>query len=123
MEINSVVDKVKKGFTKVENGELHQVGKIAFFHVKQHLYRTDRPNGKGDHDFNLIHICMEIEIEVVTWLSLDYQVAVFFERPTTDFTHSEILTKVIKRLTKMNIQLGSGMAKPIFPAKKRKSIR
>ena len=80
-----------------------------------------RLDGKGGKHFNLIQLPLETEIDPRTSLSLDYQVVVFFERPTTDFTHDEIFTRVIERLTKMDIPLGNGMAKPIYlPCKERK---
>ena len=78
MEINSVVDKVKKGLTKVEAGELHQVGKLAFLHVKQLWFSY---NGKEGPYFNLIQLPIEIEIDLGTRLPHDYQVDVFLKDP------------------------------------------
>ena len=109
-----MADKIKKGLTKMEASELHQVGKISFPHVKQLLYPTDKPDGKGGQHFNLTQLSMETEIDSHTRISLDYEIVVFFEKPTTDFTHDKIFTRVIKRLIKMNIQFGSRMAKPIY---------
>ena len=78
LELNSVVNKIKKGFTEVEAKELQQVGSIVFLHVKQTLYLMERVDGKDGQHFNLTQLLIETEIDSNSGLVVDYQVAVFF---------------------------------------------
>ena len=48
-----------------------------------------------------------------TGLSYDYQVAIYFQKPTRQYTHEEILALTQARLKDMRISLGSKIAEPI----------
>ena len=80
---------------------MSQICKIAFPHVKQLLYPLERPDGKGGQHFNLTQLPIETEVDPGTGLSLDYHIAVHFEKPVTDYTHNEILTMATHRLAHM----------------------
>ena len=66
MEINSVADKVKKGLIEANVAKLHQVGKIAFPHVKQLCYPSESLDGKGGQYFNLTQLLIETKIDEYT---------------------------------------------------------
>ena len=107
-------DLIKSGISEVEAEELSHLGKIAFPHVKQLLYPLERPDGKGGQHFNLTQLPIETEVDPSTGLSLDYHIAIHFERPSKDYTHNEILTMANTRLALMSIELGIGLAEPIY---------
>ena len=102
------------GMTEVEAEEMNHIGKIAFPHVKQLLYPLERPDGKGGQHFNLTQLPIETEVDPGTGLSIDYHIAVHFDKPITDYTHHEILTLATNRLAQMGIELGIGLAEPIY---------
>ena len=89
---------IAMGMSEGEAEEMSQIIKIAFPHVKQLLYPLERPDGKGGQHFNLTQLPIETEVDPGTGLSLDYHIAVHFERPITDYTHNEILTMATTRL-------------------------
>ena len=103
-------DLIEMGVPAGEAEEMSQLYKIAFPHVKQLLYPLERPDGKGGQHYNLTQLPIETEVDPGTGLSLDYHIAVFFERPSTDYTHDEILTMATVRLAYMKIELGIGLA-------------
>ena len=105
---------IATGMPEVEAEELGIHCKIAFPHVKQLLYPLERPDGKGGQHFNLTQLPIETEVDPGTGLYLDYHIAVHFEKPITDYTHKEVLTMAIARLTLMKIELGIGLAEPIY---------
>ena len=102
------------GMNEVEAEEMSHIHKIAFPHVKQLLYPLERPDGKGGQHYNLTQLPIETEVDPGTGLSLDYHIAVHFDRPSMDYTHSEILTMATSRLAHMNIEMGIGLAEPIY---------
>ena len=69
---------------------------------------------KGGQHFNLTQLPIETEVDPGTSLSLDYHVAVYFDKPATDYTHNEVLSMATARLSHMNIELGIGLAEPIY---------
>ena len=107
-------DLIAMGMKEAEAEEVSQIKKIAFPHVKQLLYPLERPDGKGGQHFNLTQLPIETEVDPGTGLSLDYHVAIHFERPSKDYTHLEILSMATTRLAYMGIELGIGMAEPIY---------
>ena len=112
---------IEMGMTEVEAEEMNHIGKIAFPHVKQLLYPLERPDGKGGQHFNLTQLPIETEVDPGTGLSIDYHIAVHFDKPITDYTHHEILTLATNRLAQMGIELGIGLAEPIYiPCKEKK---
>ena len=102
------------GMNEVEAEEMSHIHKIAFPHVKQLFYSLERPDGKGGQHYNLTQLPIETEVDPGTGLSLDYHIAVHFDRPSMDYTHSEILTMATSRLAHMNIEMGIGLAEPIY---------
>ena len=82
--------------------------------MKQLLYPLERPDGKGGQHFNLTQLPIETKIDPGTGLSMDYHIAVYFERPSTYYTHNEILTMATSRLACMSIEMGIGLAEPIY---------
>ena len=107
-------DLIEMGVKEGEAEEMSQITKIAFPHVRQLLYPLERPDGKGGQHFNLTQLPIETEIDPGTGLSLDYHIAIHFEKPATDYTHIEILNLASTRLACMGIELGIGMAEPIY---------
>ncbi len=107
-------DLITLGMSDVEAEEVSQISKIAFPHVKQKLYPLERPDGKGGQHFNLTQLPLETEVDPGTGLSLDYHIAVHFEKPITDYAHIEILNMTTTRLASMGIELGIGLAEPIY---------
>ena len=107
-------DLIGIGISEGEAEEMSQLCKITFPHVKQLLYPLERSDGKGGQHFNLTQLPIETKVDPGTGLSLDYHIAVFFERPSTDYTHNEILTMTTNRLAHMGIELGIGLAEPIY---------
>ena len=107
-------DLTAMGVPEKEAEEMSQLSKIAFPHVKQLLYPLERPDGKGGQHFNLTQLPIETEVNPGTGLSFDYHVAVHIERPSTDYTHNEILNMATARLACMSIELGIGLAEPIY---------
>ena len=107
-------DLIGMGISEGEAEEMSQLYKIAFPHVKQLLYPLERPDGKGGQHFNLTQLPIETEVDPGTRLSLDYHIAVHFEKPSTDYTHIEVLNMATTRLAHMNIEMGIGLAEPIY---------
>ena len=107
-------DLITMGISEGEAEELSQTFKIAFSHVRQLLYPLERPDGKGGQHFNLTQLPIETEVDPGTGLSLDYHIAIHFEKPSTDYTHHEVLTLATARLAHMSIELGIGLAEPIY---------
>ena len=113
-------DLIKMGIPDGEAEEMSQSCKVAFPHVKQLLYPLERPDGKGRQHFNLTQLPIETEVDPGMGLSLDYHIAIHFEKPLTDYTHNEVLNLATSRLAHMGIELGIGLAEPIYiPCKER----
>ena len=85
----------------------------AYPHVGQSCYPFSRPDGIAGQHFNITQLPFEIETEPDTGLSLDYQVAVYFQKPSRPHTHEEILAATQARLKDMRIALGNKIAEPI----------
>ena len=107
-------DLMGMGISELEAEEMSQINRIVFPRVKQLLYPLERPDGKGGQHFNLTQLPIETEVDPGTGLSLDYHVVVYFDKPATDDTHNEVLSMATARLSHMNIELGIGLAEPIY---------
>ena len=107
-------DLIEMGMPTSEAEEMSHLTNIAFPHVKQVLYPLERPDGEGGQHFNLTQLSIETEVDPGTGLSLDYHIAVHFDKPATDYTHNEVLTMATNRLAHMKIELGIGLAEPIY---------
>jgi hypothetical protein len=92
--------------------------------VKQLLYPLERPDGKGGQHFNLTQLPIEMEVDPGIGLSFNYHIAIYFERPSTNYTHNEILTMATTRFACMSIKMGIGLAEPIYiPCKEKEKNR
>ena len=107
-------DLIGMGISELEAEEMSQTNKIAFPHLRQLLYPLERPDGKGGQHYNLTQLPIETEVDPGTGLSLDYHVVVYSDKPAIDYALNEILTMVTTRLSHMKIELGIGLAEPIY---------
>ena len=107
-------DLIAMGITEGEAEEISQIDKIAFPHVKQLFYPLERPDGKCGQHFNLTQLPIETKVDPGMGLSLDYHIAVHFEKPSTNYTHNEILTMASARLAHMEIKMEIGLAELIY---------
>lgn len=99
---------------------MNQLCKIAFLYVNQLFYTLERPDRKGKQHFNLIQLPIEIRVDLDTWFSFHYNIAVYFERPSTDYTHNEILTIATTRSPYMSIKMRIQIAELIYISYKEK---
>ena len=103
---------LKNGFSDKEAREFLKAT-LTYPHVGQSCYPFSRPDGIPGQHFNITQLPFEIEIEPDTGLSLDYQLAIYFQKPSRPHTHEEILAATQARLKDMKIALGNKIAKPI----------
>ena len=85
----------------------------SYPHINQTLFPIVRPDGIEGQHYNLTQLPFEVEIDPDTGLSYDYQVAIYFKKPTKQYTHEKILTLTQERLKDMRIALGNKIAEPI----------
>ena len=102
----------KKGRSEKEATEF-LAAVFSYPHVGQTLYPLVRPDGIEGQHFNIIQIPFEVETDPKTGLSYNYQVAIYFEKPSRHYTHEEVLTLTQTRLREMKIPLGSNIVEPI----------
>ena len=60
---------------------------FSYPHVEQTLYPLVRPDGIDGQHFNITQIPFEVETYLESDLSYDYQVAIYFEKPSRHYTH------------------------------------
>ena len=82
-----------------------------------------RPDGIEGQHYNITQIPFEVEIGPDSGLSYDYQVAIYFQKPSRQYTHEEVLTLTQARLRDMKIPLGSKIAEPIAILYRNRSAR
>ena len=111
-EGTSDMSKGKKIRSEKETAEL-LASVFSYPHVSQTLFPLERPDGIEGQHFNITQLPFEVEVDPDTGLSYDYQVAIYFQRPTKQYTHEEILKLTQARLKDMRIALGSKIAEPI----------
>ena len=85
----------------------------SYPHFTQTLFPIVRPDGIEGQHYNLTQLPFEVETDSATGLSYDYQVAIYFKKPTKQYTHEDILTLAQERLRDMRIVLGNKIAEPI----------
>ena len=102
----------KKGRSEKEAMEL-TTSVYSYPHVGQALFPINRPDGIEGQHFNVTQLPFEVETDPITGLSYDYQVAIYFQKPTRQYTHEEILNLTQARLKDMRIALGTKIAEPI----------
>lgn len=114
---------IRNGFSDKEAREFLKATP-AYPHVGQSCYPVSRPDGIPGQHFNITQIPFEIETDPDTGLSLDYQVAIYFQKPIRrQYTHDEILAATHTRLKDMKIALGSKIAEPVAILCRNGSIR
>ena len=88
---------------------------LVFFypHVGQTLFPLTQPDGIEGQHFNITQIPFEVETDLDSGLSYDYQVAIYFQKSSRQYTHEEVLTLTKERLRDVKIPLGSRIAEPI----------
>jgi hypothetical protein len=102
----------KRGRSEKEASELLK-SVFSYPHVPQTLFPIVRPDGIEGQHFNITQIPFEVETDPDTGLSYDYQIAIYFQKPTRQYAHEEILALTQARLKEMRIALGSKIAEPI----------
>jgi hypothetical protein len=108
----SVQKLVTQGYTTSE-AEERRTAKMSFPRVMQKLWPINRPDFAAGQHINLTQLPSDIEVHSATHLSLDYQVLLHFEKPSTPFTQDQIMKKVLLRLSSMNILLGDQIREPV----------
>ena len=103
---------IRNGFSNKEAREFLKATS-AYPHVSQSCFPVSRPDGITEQHFNITQLPFEVETDPDTGLSLDYQVAVYFQRPNRPYSHEEILAATHARLKDMRIALGNKIAEPI----------
>ena len=111
-EGTSDMSKGKKVRSKKETAEL-LASVFSYPHVSQTLFPLERPDGIEGQHFNITQLPFEVEVDPDTGLSYDYQVAIYFQKPSKQYTHEEILKLTQARLKDMRIALGTKIAEPI----------
>ena len=112
----------KKGRSDKETAEL-KTSTFSYPHVRQALYPIVRPDGIEGQHFNITQLPFEVETDPNNGLSYDYQIAIYFQKPTRQYSHDEILAMTQARLSDMRIVLGSKIAEPIAVLCKNGSAR
>ena len=102
----------KKGRSEKEADEL-LASVFSDPHVGQTLFPLIRPDDIEGQHFNITQIPFEVETDPDSGLSYDYQVVIYFQKPSKQYIHEEVLTLTQARLRDMKIPLGSKIAEPI----------
>jgi hypothetical protein len=111
-EGTSDMSKGKENRSEKETAEFF-TSVFSYPHVGQTLFPLERPDGIDGQHFNITQLPFEVEVDPNTGLSYDYQVAIYFQKPTKQYTHEEILSLTQARLKDMRIALGTKIAEPI----------
>lgn len=90
LEPTSTPNNTKKGCSDKEAAEL-TTAVFSYPHVNQALFPLVRPDGIEGQHFNITQLPFEVETDPDTGLSYDYHVAIFFKKPSKQYTHEEIL--------------------------------
>ena len=108
----SVLTLIKSGFSDKEAKEFLKAVH-SYPHVKQTCFPFCRPDSIAGQHFNITQLPFEVEVDPDTNLSLDYQVAIYFQKPSRLYTHEEILAMTQARLKDMKIATENKIAEPI----------
>ena len=103
---------IKNGFSEKEAKEFLKLVQ-SYPHVEQMCFPLHRPDGIARQHYNITQLPFEIEIDPDIGLSQDYHIAIYFQKPSHQYTHEEILASTQARLKDMRITLGSKIAEPI----------
>ena len=113
---------IRNGFSESEAKEFLKAVH-SYPHVSQSCFPTCCPDGITGQHFNIMQLPFDIETDPNTGLSLDYHIAIYFHKPTCNYTHEEILALTQARLKEMKIALGNKIAEPIAILCRNGSIR
>ena len=108
----TIADRVTRGIPLKEAEELESVS-ISFPRVPQTLYPSKRRDGLPGQHLNLTQLPNEIEIDPISCMSLDFQIAIHFQLPNNPLFHNHVKELVKERLKEMNIPLGTNLIEPI----------
>ena len=103
---------IKSGFSEKEAKEFLK-SVLSYPHVEQTCFPLCRPDGIAGQHYNITQLPFEVEVDPDTGLSQDYHIAIYFQKPSRQCTHEEILTSTQARLKEMRIPLGTKIAEPI----------
>ena len=102
----------RSGFSEKEAKEFLK-SVVSYPHVGQSCYPVSHPDGVPGQHYNITQLPFEIETDPDSGLSMDYQVAIYFKKPSRPYMHEEILAATQARLKEMRIALGNKIAEPI----------
>ena len=108
----TIADRVTRGIPRKEAEELESVS-ISYPRVPQILYPSVRSDGLPGQHLNLTQLPSEIEIDPISCMSLDFQIAIHFQLPNNPLFHNHIKELVKERLNGMHIPLGTNLIEPI----------
>ena len=108
----SIADRTTRGMPRKEAEELESVS-ISYPRVPQILYPSERSDGFPGQHLNLTQLPSEIEIDPISCMSLDFQIAIHFQLPNKPLFHNHVKELVKERLNDMHIQLGTSLIEPI----------
>src|ERR1700737_260028 len=108
----TIADKTTRGIPRKETEKLESVS-ISYPRVPQTLYPSKRSDGLPGQHLNLTQLPNEIEIDPITCMSLDFQIAIHFQPPNNPLFHNHVKELVKERLNDMKIPLGTNLIEPI----------
>jgi hypothetical protein len=108
----SIADRTTKGIPSKKAEELESVS-ISYPRMLQILYPSKRSDGIPGQHLNLIQLPSEIEIDPISCMSLDFQIAIHFQLPNNPLFHNHVKELVNERLNDMHILLGTNLIEPI----------
>jgi hypothetical protein len=108
----TISDRITRGIHRKEVEELESVS-ISYPIVPQILYSSVRSDGLPGQQLNLTQLPSEIEIDPISCMSLDFQIAIHFQLSNNPIFHNHIKELVKKMLNDMHIPLGTNLIEPI----------
>ena len=102
----TIVDRITRGIPRKEAEELESI-RISYPRMPQILYPSVRSDGLPGQHLNLTQLPSEIEIDPISYMSLDFQIAIHFQLPNNPLFHDHIKELVKERLNDMHIPLGT----------------
>jgi hypothetical protein len=100
-------------FTESKVAELH-TAKISYPRVHQQHWPSSRQDGRTGHHYYLIHVPLDIDINIDIGFALVYHILLNFEKPSITYNSLEIIEISKARFQKMGIELGE-LREPTAP--------
>jgi hypothetical protein len=104
---------VELGWLENEAQDYHN-GKTTFPRVTQHFWPYTRHDKRPGHWYHFTQIPLEVEVDTKTGFVLVYNLLFHFEKPSSNYSSSDIISLTTCRLKSMNIELGD-IVEPIAP--------